>query len=143
MAKNVSVCLTFDFDAMSVWIGTFHSVCARLLDDAGELPPCVFGADDQPRREIRRNRLAIAVRRHQSPEPGHHGGVVRDDNRIARLPKTLFREIQRGDDGRSLVGQEIFRVILHHGIAVGVHRGPRPLEPVPELLAASRSAFAA
>lgn len=25
MAKNVSVCLTFDFDAMSVWIGTFHA----------------------------------------------------------------------------------------------------------------------
>src|SRR5229473_8173100 len=25
MAKNVNVCLTFDFDAMSVWIGTFHA----------------------------------------------------------------------------------------------------------------------
>lgn len=25
MAKNVTVCLTFDFDAMSVWIGTFHT----------------------------------------------------------------------------------------------------------------------
>src|SRR5712671_1831 len=24
-AKNVSVCLTFDFDAISVWIGTFHT----------------------------------------------------------------------------------------------------------------------
>jgi peptidoglycan/xylan/chitin deacetylase (PgdA/CDA1 family) len=25
MAKNISVCLTFDFDAMSVWIGTFNT----------------------------------------------------------------------------------------------------------------------
>jgi peptidoglycan/xylan/chitin deacetylase (PgdA/CDA1 family) len=25
MTKNISVCLTFDFDAMSVWIGTFHT----------------------------------------------------------------------------------------------------------------------
>jgi peptidoglycan-N-acetylglucosamine deacetylase len=25
MAKKVEVCLTFDFDAMSVWIGTFHA----------------------------------------------------------------------------------------------------------------------
>lgn len=25
MKQNVSVCLTFDFDAMSVWIGTFHA----------------------------------------------------------------------------------------------------------------------
>lgn len=25
MAKKISVCLTFDFDAMSVWIGTFHT----------------------------------------------------------------------------------------------------------------------
>jgi len=23
--KNISICLTFDFDAMSVWIGTFHT----------------------------------------------------------------------------------------------------------------------
>jgi peptidoglycan/xylan/chitin deacetylase (PgdA/CDA1 family) len=25
MKQNISVCLTFDFDAMSVWIGTFHA----------------------------------------------------------------------------------------------------------------------
>ncbi|HLW71897.1 MAG TPA: polysaccharide deacetylase [Candidatus Binataceae bacterium] len=25
MMKNIAVCLTFDFDAMSVWIGTFHA----------------------------------------------------------------------------------------------------------------------
>ena len=25
MKQNVSVCLTFDFDAMSVWIGTYHA----------------------------------------------------------------------------------------------------------------------
>ena len=25
MAKKIDVCLTFDFDAMSVWIGTFHA----------------------------------------------------------------------------------------------------------------------
>jgi peptidoglycan/xylan/chitin deacetylase (PgdA/CDA1 family) len=25
MAKNISVCLTFDFDAISVWLGTFHA----------------------------------------------------------------------------------------------------------------------
>jgi peptidoglycan-N-acetylglucosamine deacetylase len=25
MAKDISVCLTFDFDAMSVWLGTFHA----------------------------------------------------------------------------------------------------------------------
>ena len=24
-AKKVNVCLTFDFDAISVWIGTFHA----------------------------------------------------------------------------------------------------------------------
>ncbi|MGH7917143.1 MAG: polysaccharide deacetylase family protein [Candidatus Binataceae bacterium] len=25
MAKNITVCLTFDFDAISVWVGTFHA----------------------------------------------------------------------------------------------------------------------
>ena len=56
----------------------------RLIgEDLGEVPdyvrPCLAELGIEPID----NRLAIAVRRHQSPEPGHHGGVVRDDNRIA------------------------------------------------------------
>jgi peptidoglycan-N-acetylglucosamine deacetylase len=31
MAKRIDVCLTFDFDAMSVWIGTFHAHSSSAL----------------------------------------------------------------------------------------------------------------
>ena len=31
MKKNISVCLTFDFDAMSVWIGTFRATSPSVI----------------------------------------------------------------------------------------------------------------
>ena len=43
MAKNVSACLTFDFDAMSVWLGTFKSTSPSAVS-RGE-----FGAVATPR----------------------------------------------------------------------------------------------
>ncbi len=86
MAKKISVCLTFDFDAMSVWIGTFHARSPSAIS-RGE-----FG-------NVGAQRILAMLREWGLPStwfvPGHTADAFPDtvEKIAADLYKTLEREV--------------------------------------------------
>jgi transcriptional antiterminator Rof (Rho-off) len=106
---------------------------ARALDQLGELAARPLGSDDEALGDVRGQRQPGAVRFHQPPQTGDHGGVVGQDERVARLAKTFLREVERRDERRPFVGDQVLSVILHDRIGVRLDCGTRPLERAPKL----------
>jgi hypothetical protein len=97
---------------------------ARAFDQLGELAARPLGSDDETLADVRGQRQPGAVRFHQPPQTGDHGGVVGQDERVARLAKTFLREVQRRDERRPIVGDQVLRVVLHDGSVYGLTEAP-------------------
>ena len=105
----------------------------RALNQMGELTARSLRSDDEALADIRGHRQPGAVRFHQATQTGDHVGVVRQDERVACLAKTFLREVQRRHERRSIVGDQVLRVVLHDRIGVRLDGGARPLERAPQL----------
>ena len=59
--------------------------------------------------------------------------IVRHHQRVACFAEALPGEIERRDDRRAVVGDEILGVVLHHRIGVGMQRRAGVLQRAPQL----------
>ena len=101
----------------------------RRLEKPGQPAPGLVRPDDQPVGDLRKGRPGrVAVVVEQDFQPGYDIRIVGEYQEIARVLETLSREIQRCHESRAIVADDVFRVVLHHGIFIRVHIGAETLQ---------------